>query len=744
MLVEKSNTPIAFAAGFQYILSVLSFCFLEVFLRMPIMTRMRDSMPTILFALLVAFLITLVFDWGMDYTGIRARDGAAVGSINGKEISSREFSELLKQYTDNQKSSTGKDLDENQLKQAREQVWQSIITRELLGEQIQKLGIEVSDQEIVEWVRGENPPEDLRGSFVDSTGQFRRDLYEQFLGNPNQFLQDPEGADQSFGTRWLVNYETMLRQRRAQEKLQSIVQASVQVAEGEILRRFQDQNIKYEFLYALLDPNQMVKDSDVQVTDDDLRAYYDEHLDQQKVEATRKLKFAQFREDPSKADSDAVKADMEQVRGLALAKEDFIDLVYTYDEKPDSGNFFKHGEMTPSLEAAVFEAKVGEVIGPILERDGYHLLKILGERKSSQEFVRASHILFGLDNSEDSVAVKAAAEHVAKLTKGGGNFAVLAKQHSKDQGSAEKGGDLGWFGKGRMVKSFEEAAFSARLGQVVGPIRSQFGWHVIKVVARDSREVKVADLNMPFNASSQTKSDAFQRAADFAYNARENDFTREAQSLGLDVREATVREKGGVVPGLGVNEPAVRWAFSNNVGEVGDPFAFQTGNVVFMVAEANDAGVRPFTEVKESLRPATLRQLKIKKVVEIAATLASRLSAGDSLTILQSLDPPMAVKRAGPVTLSGSIPGIGRDQHVIGTLSALTAGQISKPVESARGAYLIQLISQSAFDSTAYQTQKAALQAQLLQERKGKRMNEWITKLKETAEIEDHRDQFFR
>ena len=83
---------------------------------MPIMTRMRDSMPLILFGLLIAFLITIIFEWGMDYIGMRGGTRAdTVGKINGKKISYKEFSDILKNITDNQKPQGGGEIDEEQM-----------------------------------------------------------------------------------------------------------------------------------------------------------------------------------------------------------------------------------------------------------------------------------------------------------------------------------------------------------------------------------------------------------------------------------------------------------------------------------------------------------------------------------------------------------------------------------------------------------------------------------------------------
>jgi parvulin-like peptidyl-prolyl isomerase len=711
---------------------------------MPIMTRMRDSMPTILFMLLIAFLITIVFEWGMDYTGMSSGGSDVVGSINGREVSFKEFSELLKEYTDGQRARTGADLDDNQMKQARDQVWQSIVTRDLIEQEMKRMGITVTDQEIVEWVRGDNPPEDLRQNFVDSTGTFRRDLYEQFLADPNQFIQDPEGVDQQFGTRWLANYEAYLRERRSQEKLRSMLSASVFVSEGEVLQRFRDQQIQYQFAYALFDPTRLVPDSLIELTEDDLRNYYNEHLEQQKTDATRKVKFVHIREIPSASDTADVKALLDDVATRARGGENFLDLVFTYDEKPDSGTFFKHGELNPELEGPVFAAAVDEVVGPLSARDGYHLMKVLDARRADQEFVHASHILFSVEQGADSAQVIATARDVARQLRDGADFAAMAATHSKDPGSAQKGGDLGWFNRERMVKPFSDAAFAAKAGQVVGPVRTQFGWHIIKVHARDSREVKVADILVPIKPSSQTAGAIYDRAVDFAYNAREGDFTREAQSMGFEIRDADLKEKATAIPGLGVQEAAVKWAFENDEGDISDPFAVSNGYGIFLIVESKEAGIRPFDEVKETLRPAATRAAKIKRAAAIAAETRAKLSPGDSLTRVSSINPAVSVQKAGPITLASTIPGIGRDPKVVGTLAALSVGEISEAVEGTRGGYLLQLLSKAELDSASYKSQQETIRGQLLQERRGKLYNEWIAKLKEEADIEDNRSTFFR
>jgi peptidyl-prolyl cis-trans isomerase D len=708
------------------------------------MTRMRDSMPVILFGLLIAFLVMIIFEWGMDYMGMRGGSTDVIGKIDGIKVTYKEFSEMVKAASDNQKAQSGTEPDENAMTQLREQVWQNLVTARVVDEELHRMGISVSDQELVDWVRGENPPEDLRKNFTDSTGTFRRDVYEQFLTNPNQFIRDPGGTDQEFGSKWLKQYELNLRQRKLQEKLQSVLLTSVRVGEGEMRQRYLDQNRKYTALYALLDAGQMVPDSAVTVSDADVRTYYDENPDQYRVEATRKLSYVLFLERPSASDSTVRQKDIEEAAQKARSGIDFLQLVSTYADKPDSGAFFRHGELGAAVEKAVFAARVGAIVGPIQDNDGFHLLKVMEERKGKEEYIHASHILLSFDPGTDTTAARALARTIVKDAQAGKDFAALAHQYSKDAGSVQNGGDVGWFGKGRMVPDFEKAAFAARPGQVVGPIRSPYGLHIIKIHARDARELKLAHIDLKIVPSSQTKNDLYDRSRDFAYNARETEFTKEAHQLGFDVKETQVQQKSTVVPGVGMLPQVIRWAFDNKVGSVSDPYTIPNGSVVAAVAEVKDAGMRPFDEVKDQVRPLALREKKIARARAIAGELRQKLAAGDSLTKVTTFNPAVRVQELPAFTLGGSVPGVGRDPFFLGAVAGLQPGQISQPVQNQRGAFLVQLLTVTPFDSTAYGTQREGLRSRMLQEKRNRFLSGWLTTLKDKADIEDHRDRFFR
>lgn len=714
---------------------------------MAIMTRMRENMPTILFGLLIAFLITIVFEWGMDYLGLSSGRVPPLGSVNGKEISSTQFEEAVKGFVENQRQQTGRDPDDAQMTAIRDQVWRQMVNDVLIEQEIERLGLTVTDSEIQEWVFGDNPPEFLRRSFTDSTGRFDREMYRQVLSNPDQAIQDPDpsdGVDPRFGSKQLVLIEQQLRQQRLREKLQSLILSSARVGEGELRERYAERNQSFEAVYVLFDGARLVADTAVQVTDADLRAAYDAGLDLYKEDASRTLRFVHFRLAPSAADSANALRDIQDAAAKARGGMDFLQVSAMYGERPDSGVMFRHGELSPALEAAVFAAKAGDVVGPVEDAGSHVLMKVLEEQTGAGEYVRASHILFALDGTKDSTTVKSRVQEVARQARGGADFATLARANSADPGSAQNGGDLGWFGRGRMVKEFEEAAFRGRVGEVVGPVRTSYGFHIIKVTARDNRSLKVATVRIAVAPSAQTRNDLVERARDFAYNARASEFAKEAQASGFEVREGTVQEKGGFIPGLGVNESITRWAFKSGVGDVSEPFSVDAGWAVFVVTGAREKGVRPFDDVRELLRPEAVRRKRIEAAKAAAAEAKSKMGEGRDLMQITQVDPTLVPTRVGPFTMAGTAGALGRDLKFMGAVAAAEPGKVVGPVEAYQGAYLIEVVSRTPVDSSAFAAARPVMEQQLLQEKRSRLLSDWITRLNESADIEDNRDLWYR
>ncbi len=701
---------------------------------MALMSQIRKNLAMMFAVLAFLFVLMIVFEWGMDLSGGTGQFGTrpdVIGEVNGQDIKYRTFTEMVRQASESRKAQTGQDLDEQGERMLRAQIWDQVVNDILVNHEIERLGITVTDQEIRDIVQGPNPPDFLVSQFTDSTGTFQREAYLQAMMNP-------QNRDA-----WL-QVEDLLREQQKRVKLQSLLLASVQVTEDEVLRRFIDRSVTLEAQYALFDINRMVPDTMVTVTDEDLRRVYEDRPEEFKSMATRKLKYVSFSLLPTQEDSLAIQQDLEHLLGQISGGISFGELAQTYSEKTQTDAFFRHGELSRAKESAIFAARKGDVVGPIRDTDGMHLIKILDERKGSQTYVNAAHILLRHKPGPDSMSVIRTIRDLARQARAGADFAELARQHSED-GSAANGGELGWTGRGGWVKPFEDAAFGGRVGSIVGPVRTQFGWHVIKVLGKDDRELQISMISMAIKAGSQTVEYAYRTADDFSYLASEEGFEQAAEQNGFRVTETPEFTRDGFVPGIGQNDIVTAFAFGNDVGDISDPTSITNAVAVFMVSGARDEGVRPYDEVVATLRTITFRNKRMKVVREMAETFVKDISPETDLQqAATASDPRIQVSLTGPFK-PGDVPtGVGRDPRFIGTALSLSPGEIAKPFEGIRGYYIMKLLSRTPVDSTAFATERPVLRSTLLREKQSRFLSEWQSSLRERADIRDYRYRFYR
>jgi len=516
---------------------------------MAMMAKMRSLAPVFIISVGALFVLFII----ISESSVLQSIGAAptnVGSINGEDISYKEFSKILDQQKENRKKQTGKNIAEENLKQFRDQVWNAVVTQTLFAQEIKKLNITVADDEIRDVILSDNPPQFLKQSFIDSTGKFNRDMYRRALFNP----KNKQG---------LIQAEDYVRQNLLTQKLQSMLLASVNVGESEIERLFIEQKIKMNIQYALF-PFTEFSDSSIKLTDVVLKKYYDENIDKYKIPEKRKLKYVLFPFAASSGDS-------------AFAQKNISEVIKDFQKNPAS--FKKDAEIFSSIpysldtldisrfpvnaSSAIIKAKPGTLVGPISTSSGLTIYNLIKTLPSKNTVVRASNILinqFGNDAKNKAEAMK-----LYNKLKKGANFEKLAKENSADPGSAVKGGDVGWFAKGRMVKPFENAAFKGRINQVLKPVKSNFGYHIIKVTGRSNRLYVVEKIFNEIKASASTKDEIKNNAGDYAYLAKNNGFEKEAKLGNYKIQETSPfpRSKFGV-PGLGVNRRLMDFAFEND------------------------------------------------------------------------------------------------------------------------------------------------------------------------------------
>ncbi len=532
------------------------------------MNKLRDKTHIILIILIVAFLATIVFEWGMDYLGLRGGQVTELGMVNGQEVKLSDFESQVNFAVDQQRQQTGQDPDEQTIGMIREQVWEQMVTQILVDQEIKNLGINVTNQEILNWVYNspQTLPEPIKRNFVDSTGQFNMQVYQQALATKTPEIQ-----------KFWSQVEEYLKQTLLQQKLQSVITGTVRVTEGEVMQKFKDENIKANIDYLFLDVN-TVQDNQVQFSEEDLKAYYDSHKSDFKRDESAKLRYIVF---PDMATMDDTVMTEKQVKALAkdLKKFNPADsttwgVVNDNSATKFANTFVKPNEIASEVASFLFTAGKDSISDVIKGADGFHMVRMIDSKEGEQPFANVSHILinFGTDTN----AAKLKAEQIYQKIKAGEDFVKLAAENSDDPSNKFKGGDLGWFTKGAMVKEFEDAAMNNSAGDVVGPIKTQFGYHIIKVKGKSSKEFKFADIKKMVTASTKTKDMARKKAEDFSFISKKGNFDEEAKKLGLAVVEVpSPVTKDAFIPGAGQNKSVSKFALGEKKGSVSDPFPAQ-------------------------------------------------------------------------------------------------------------------------------------------------------------------------
>jgi len=693
---------------------------------MGMMAKMRGLAPAFIITVGALFVLFMVIS---DSNVLEALGGKTnnVGSVNGEDISYQEFVNAVDQQRENQKKQTGKDVDEQNMEQLRDQVWDALVTQKLLAEQIDKFGITVSDEEIKETILGENPPQFIKQNFIDSTGNFNRQVYEQALFDP----RNKEA---------LVQAEEFVRQNSLNEKLQSLILASVNISEADIKNKFNEQNLKLKAQYLLVDLS-LYPDSTVKYEDNDLRKYYNENLDKYKNQAQRKLQYVLFSNRPSADDSATIKRNLETVADkFKKDTSSFESYVEIYSTVPYSKDTMALNALSPAVSEILAKTSPGSVVGPAAAPEGYVLYKLVAVVPSKETLAKASHILINNMGSDEKNLEEANKVYNQLII--GGDFEKIAKEKSGDPGSGSKGGDLGWFGKGAMVPEFDKAVFAGTVGVIQKPVKTNYGYHIIKVTAKSNNKYVVEKIVNPIQTSASTIDANYNAAQDFAYVADKNGFEKEAKLMNYKVQETSpfVKESYSI-PGIGANKRLVDFAYENGLNKVSEVHKVTNGYVVCRISEVINEGVKPFDDVKNLVKPLVIREKKYLMAKNYAEKLKSQI--GGDLFKAKSLNQKLLVDTTGQIGPNGSIPNIGRDYSFIDAAVKAELNKVTEPVRGFRGQFLIKVTERSSFDSAAYSIQRNSIRDQLYQEKRSMYVNQWLEKLKKDANIKDNRYVFF-
>jgi peptidyl-prolyl cis-trans isomerase D len=369
------------------------------------------------------------------------------------------------------------------------------------------------------------------------------------------------------------------------------------------------------------------------------------------------------------------------------------------------------------------------------------------QQYTEPEQIRASHILLKTDGKDDA-AVKAKAEELAKEAKSGADFAELARKNSEDDSNAKNGGDLDYFGRGKMVPEFDTAAFNMDVGQISDPIKTQFGYHIIKLTDKKPAATKsLDDVRQQLTDQVQTER-AQQQAADIAAKLESQikkpaDLDTTAKAQGLAVQETGFFARDEPVLGVGAAPEMTARAFSMNEGEVSPALRTGRGFVIETVTARQESYIPKLEEVKEKVRDVVLKDKALEMAKQKAADLAAKLKG--------AADFDKAAKAAGAeakttdlITRDSPLPEVGAAPEVVSAAFALPQGGVSGAIATPNGAVVVKVLEKSETSESDFNSNRDTFRGEILEDRRNRFFSAYMVKAKQKMKIEVNRDAMAR
>ncbi len=539
----------------------------------------------------------------------------SVASVNGNKIDAKDYQQQLADYELLVPLySQGKPLDEASRAQIRQQVLDELVYNKLVEDDMERLGITVTDAELRDLIRGAAPDPMVQQFpyFKDQeTGMFNPQLIAAFEQQVPQ-IQDPNQR-QRLQEEWAALQRLVARTRKLQ-KYNALVLNGLYTPTL-LAKRAMEEGAELASIKFVKLPFVMVPDAEVKVTDADLNAYINKHKEQYTIDQpVRSIEYVTFDVVPSAEDTARSLGTLQALRSEFETTNDVESFVNRNSEVPYAGRYFTKKMFTTPGSDSILNYPVGSVVGPFYDGGGYQMVRVL-EKKAMPDSVKGQHILLAVNQTRDDSAAHKMADSLIVALRAGASFDTLARQFSDDQSNKDKGGDLGYFAQGMMVPEFNDAAFEGKTGDLKA-VKTQFGWHILKINDQKAFETatKLAVVAKALQPSTVTNDAAYNKAVSFAGrngDAKAFDATVTKEGLQKKVAE-NIRQNDFTISGLGSSRELITWIWDEDrkTGAVSNPFHVEDRYVVAKISGIKDAG--PVT-LDESTRPQIEQLVKAQK-----------------------------------------------------------------------------------------------------------------------------------
>ena len=651
---------------------------------------------------LVAFIVGDALSSGASLIN-RSRN--EVGEVGGESIGIQEYQQKIMKNEDFIKSMNGLSaLTDEQQRMIRENTWNQIVSEIILNKEYEKLGLNVSGDELYDFLLGSNMNPAVSQLFADpNTGQVDKERARLII---KQLIEAPAGTPQK---EYWLNMEEQVNTARKQEKYNTLLAKSLFVTDAQAKELAESAATTADISFIMKSYN-TVSDSAVKVTANEIKDYYNSHKYLFEQEEARQIAYVNFDITASAEDIKETEDWVNDLKPEFAEAKNVLEFANLSSEKRFQPKYYKKGELdNEELDEFLFTEKSNAVFGPYLKDNAYNIVRV-AHRRVLPDSVRARHILIASNNMTQSEKL---ADSLAGLIRKGGDFDALARQYSADQNTSVNGGDFGWFTQDQMLQPIADSAFFSNKNEVK-VVRSNYGFHVLQVTDRSKpvEKVQIGIIAKEITPSQQTINKIYNDARTFANNINTvedfeaaltaNNQTKRIANLGKNdyqiagidnareiIREAYMTEKPGYILTTKEKSP---------IFEAGDKFS------VVVLTGIQEEGIAPLNSVSAAIRAELIRK---KKGEIIAKELTNAISGSESLlSVAQKAN--AEVMDATDVSFSSfQVPGVGIEPVLTAEVVTMKENEISKPIIGNQGVYVVVVNSKTVETVTPEQIEAA-------------------------------------
>ena len=619
--------------------------------------------------------------------------------------------------------------------QAMNIVWNRELRRVILEEQYESLGLTAEKAQISNSLKTaltSNP------AFQNELGAFSDLKMQEYIASIKAASET--GNNQAYSA-WL-DFENNTVNTILEKNYFNLIKGGLitTLAEGKQEYHFQNNNIDIEFLQI---PYSNIADYDVPVTDKEIKTYVKAHSKDYEVDPQVDIQYVSFLENPSEEDDEIAKLEISKLITDFATTDDISEFVNANSDITYSDRWYLKNDLPVEIADDIMAQNLNEIYGPYKDNETYNIARVF-ETTQMADSAKAKHILIrfsGLSTAPQDVIrtkenAKKLADSILRVIKRNPNkFDTLATEFSEDLSNKDKGGDLGYFSPGRMVKPFNDYIFENKTGDI-GVVETNYGFHVIEIDDQKNIQeaIKVALIVKKIEASEKTINDVFSKATKFEIAAKDADFNELAKEGGLSASPVNkIGELDANIPGVGENRSIVTWAFNKDTN-IGDIKRVNTTNgyVIAQLTRRNPKGLKSIAEASATVTPILRNEKKAKLI-------RASIFSIDIKEVASSQN--LSTKTVNAITMANpTIAGAGTEPKVVGTAFGLKLGETSKLIDGVKGVFMVKV---KAVNNAPDLQNYSAFANQLNNSSAASIDTNAFNALRNKADIEDNRATFY-